>query len=59
MPSLTDTYDEAIALSVISRFARPAASFLKPSQYNRYVRATVEHGGKVVDGDLKTGSARR
>jgi hypothetical protein len=27
--------------------------FLKPNQYDRYVRATVAHGGKVVDGNLK------
>jgi hypothetical protein len=29
---------------VTSRFARPEGLFLKPNQYDRYVRATVAHG---------------
>jgi hypothetical protein len=57
MPSLTDTYNEAVALSATSRFARREALFLKPSQYD-YVRATVAHGGEVVTAISRTVSAR-
>jgi hypothetical protein len=35
------------------RGTRSVTLFLKPSRYDRYVRAAVSHGGKVVDGILK------
>jgi hypothetical protein len=49
------THDLKIAVSSDKpvRGTRSVTLFLKPSQYDRYVRATVAHGGKVIDGVVK------
>ena len=49
MPSLTHAYND-----VRDKPVRKMRSVVpEPRQCDRYVRATVAHGGKVVDGNLK------